>query len=72
MVQQVDKELLAVLRTAWTDGFAIQSNFYRENAAVVSMAASRGLITTRIDRDKYGKRWLVTPKGLEKIWEFRR
>lgn len=70
--ENIDKDLLKVLRLAWTAGFTIQSDFARTNAATVAMASSRGLITTRIDRDKYGTRWLVTPKGLELIWEFRR
>ena len=68
----IDKDLLQVLRKAWAEGFAIQSNFARIHASIVAMASSRGLITTRIDRDKYGTRWLVTPKGLELIWEVRR
>lgn len=64
--------LTEVLRLAWTKGFSVSSDFARAHAPIVAAASSRGFITTRIDRNLYGTRWLITPKGLERIWEYRR
>ncbi|CAB4139352.1 hypothetical protein UFOVP347_17 [uncultured Caudovirales phage] len=57
-----------VLFQAWTRPFAIQSDFARLNAAVIAMAASDGLITTRLAAGLYGRRWLITPTGLRRLY----
>jgi hypothetical protein len=56
-----------LLNKAWTDPFALKGNFARENAYEVAMAASLGLITTRLTDDTFGGRWCVTQRGLNHI-----
>jgi len=48
----------------------IQSNYARENAAWVAMAASIGLITTKVffvDSAEFSRAWRVTAKGLQSL-----
>lgn len=63
-IQECAKSLETILRLAWTQGFSIQSNFARENAADVAIAASLGLITTKLKGNTFGTRWLITKQGL--------
>ena len=51
-------------------GLALQSDFTRTNVALVAMAASMGLISTRIFGDLYGREWHPTVAGLEFIEAF--
>jgi hypothetical protein len=60
-----------VLRRIWTNPCSIKSDFARANAAWIAAAASQGLITTRLDRETYGARWLITPAGLDRIFRFK-
>jgi hypothetical protein len=53
-----------VLTHAWKNGFTCRSNYARENAEVVALAACRGLITTHVLADHYGQTWRITAKGL--------
>ena len=59
--------LIDVLRLAWTEPFALQSDFARAHADIVAMAASDGLITTKIASGLYGRRWLITEAGLRHL-----
>ena len=47
----------------------MSSDFARSNAPYVAMAACKGLITTRITEDTYGKTWHVTAGGMRMINE---
>jgi hypothetical protein len=53
-----------VVHEAWITGFTTKSDFAREFADFVAMAASMGFITTRINSQVYGKQWQVTSRGL--------
>lgn len=58
---------LEVLRRAYLQGFAIQSNYARENAQLVAMLASKGLIHTHEGKNQYGNVWRSTFAGLCKL-----
>ncbi len=60
-------KLTEVLRRAWIASFKTKSDFARENADFVAMAASDGLITTRIATGLYGASWLITAKGINHL-----
>lgn len=62
--KRIDDRLKLVLFEAWKSGFTTKSDFARDNADIVAMAASLNFITTRITTDLFGKTWSVTPKGL--------
>lgn len=59
--------LTKVLHRAWVQPFSVQSNYARENAAVVAMAASDGFITTRLAAGVYARTWHITLKGLQHL-----
>lgn len=56
--------LLAYAR--WTP-FKTKSDFARKHADIIAMAASDGLITTRIATGLYGRSWGVTVAGLKHL-----
>jgi hypothetical protein len=60
-----------ILRRAWVNPFSTKSDFAREHANLVALAASRGYLTTRLNRETYGTRRLVTPDGLSRVIRFR-
>lgn len=49
---------------SWRNSFSTKSDFAREYADYVAMAASLGWITTRIMTDVFGRQWCPTAKGL--------
>lgn len=50
---------------AWKQGFTTKSDFAREMADHVAIAACMGWITTRIfPPDVWGSQWNITSKGL--------
>jgi hypothetical protein len=53
-----------VLKKAWLQGFKTKSNYARLRANEVAIAASLGLITTKIGKDNFDRTWHVTRKGL--------
>lgn len=61
----VERSLRTVVRQAYREPFTIQSNFAQKHAEFVAMAASKGLITTQIKRDLFGRHWRVTVLGLQ-------
>lgn len=61
-------ETLPIVDRAWRSPFSTKSDFARENASAVAVAAQQGLITTRITGDVYGSVWRVTPNGLSVLW----
>ena len=54
-----------VLDKAQRNPFTVKSNFSRQAAFFVAVAASTGLITTEVDYETFGKRWLITDEGEE-------
>lgn len=63
--------LVATLDNAWQGGFTARSDWHRENAEVVAMATERGLITTRTGPSIYGNVHLITPKGLDVLFNLK-
>lgn len=57
--------LKQVLHTIWTYQVTTKSDFAREYADYVAMAASMGFISTRIMEHVYGRQWQVTARGLD-------
>lgn len=53
-----------VLHRAYIQPFSLQSDYAREHAHAVAELASRGLITTQLWADQYGKHWRVSKAGL--------
>ena len=62
--KRIDENLKTVLIEAWRNSFTTKSDFSRDFADFVAMAASQGLITTKIGGQLYGREWNITPKGL--------
>lgn len=60
----MDDTLEQVVEQAWRAPFTVKSDLARKFAEHVAMAASLGLITTRITKGVYGCVWHITPKGL--------
>ena len=58
-----------VLKRAWLIGFRTKSNFAREFADEVAIAASLGLISTKIGKDQFDKTWHITRKGMDYLGE---
>lgn len=65
--KRIDSSLKQVLHTVWTCQVTTKSDFARENADYIAMAASMGLISTRIMSHVYGRQWQVTAKGLNAL-----
>ena len=63
--------LVETLDKAWQGGFTARSDWHRENAEVVAMATERGLITTRVGPNIYGNMHLITPKGLNTLFNLK-
>jgi hypothetical protein len=57
--------VLDVLTHARAEPFTTKSDFARKAANAVALAASEGLITTRLNDTTYTNRWMVTIDGLE-------
>ena len=67
--KRIEKDLAPILFEAWKSGFAVSSNFARQQAPYVAMAASMQLITTRIAEGLYSSQWLITAKGIRLLNE---
>ena len=65
----IEDRLAPILYEAWKSGFSVQSNFFRDNAGLVAMAASMQLITTRVTEGVYGSTWQITAKGIRLLNE---
>lgn len=63
--------LLSVLEKAWLGGFMTKSNFAREKADEIATASSLGLITTHTGPNAFQRSWVVTPQGLQLLWNQR-
>ena len=60
-------KLTEVVHTAWLQPYSTKSNFAKYEADWIAVAASMGLITTRINHATFGRMWRVTAKGLALI-----
>jgi hypothetical protein len=60
----MDQYLRAVLQYVYLRPLATKSNYARQEADAVAMAASLGLITTQISSHQFGRDWRITNKGL--------
>lgn len=58
-----------VLKKAWLEGFRTKSNFAREYADEVAIAASLSLISTKIGKERFDRTWHITRKGLDYLGE---
>jgi hypothetical protein len=56
--------MIEILKQAHEAPFKTKSNFARENADLIAMAASDGFITTRVATGLYSRKWMITPLGL--------
>lgn len=62
-------KVIVVLKRAWLVGFRTKSNFAREFADEIAIAASLGLISTKIGKDQFDKTWHITRKGMDYLGE---
>ena len=60
----IDRNLHKVLETVWTSDVTTKSDFAREWADYIAMAASMSLITTKVACDIYSRHWQITGAGL--------
>ena len=65
----IEDELLGVLYAAHEGEITVSSNFAREKALFIAMAASMGLLSTKITRDVYGRVWKLTVGGMKMLNE---
>ena len=64
-----DEDLYTTVLEAWHGGFSLASDFAREYKEHVGIAASLGLISTRMPDGSYGRLCLSTEKGVRFINE---
>jgi hypothetical protein len=65
MPAQSNRKLIAALRHIWITGtLRVQSDYARHHGAEIAMVASLGLITTRETKERYGRDWRLTAKGI--------
>lgn len=60
-----DRKMADVVLEAYRRGYTVQSDFARSHADYIGMAASLGLISTRIYGNVFSREWRPTVKGLE-------
>lgn len=65
----IDINLKITLSTVWQTDVTTKSDFAREWADYIAMAASMGLITTRVAGDVYSRHWQITSYGLAALEE---
>ena len=57
--------LFIVVDRSLRNPFTVKSDFARQGALHVAIAASEGFITTKIEEDIWGRHWTVTPLGMD-------
>lgn len=62
----IDKRLFIVVLEAYKRSFSVQSDYARAEAELVAMAASLGLISTKVHNNVYSRDWRPTARGL--LW----
>lgn len=63
-LSEIDNGLVEVIIEAHQRGFSVKCDFARSNADYVAMAASMGLISTRLYGNIYSREWRPTVDGL--------
>tara|TARA_Y100001938_G_scaffold150777_1_gene243381 strand:- start:23850 stop:24059 length:210 start_codon:yes stop_codon:yes gene_type:complete len=58
-----------VCRRAWLDGISVKGRFARSSALWVAMAATEGLISTKVDDERWANAWMITDGGIEFMME---
>lgn len=58
-------EIHAVLMQAKISPFTTKSDFARVAANPIGLAASEGLISTRLDENTFTNKWMITGLGLD-------
>ena len=69
----VDEAMMAIYMTiekARASPFTTKSEFARIAANEVALAASEGLISTRLDNGVFCNKWMITQEGLQFLEEF--
>src|SRR5215469_15352966 len=61
------QKLIEVLERCWRFRVSLQSDYFRANAVHIAMAASLGLITTKVGKETFANSWHITKEGLEWI-----
>lgn len=59
------REIMAVIAKAKLEPFTTKSDFARQFANPVALAACEGLISTKLDENTYTNIWMVTSDGLD-------
>ena len=62
----IDIRLFTVVLEAYKRSFSVQSDYARAEAELVAMAASLGLISTKVHNNVYSRDWRPTARGL--LW----
>jgi hypothetical protein len=68
-INAINEHLFDVCLEAYKRGFTVQSDFAREQAEFVAMAASMHLITTHVMNNVFGREWRPTAKGFRFLQE---
>lgn len=63
----MDEKTLHALQTIYLAPRTVQSDFAREYAQQIGSLASQGCISTKEDRNTYGRLWRITPPGLQQL-----
>lgn len=64
-----EDRLRQLLVKIWRETVRLKSDYAREHADIVAMAASENLITSRIGPGVYAGQWQITGRGLRLINE---
>lgn len=64
-LSETEDKLVDIILETRTRRVSVSGDFARANAEMIAMAASMGLITTRIHMDIYGRDWVPAIAGLE-------
>ncbi|WP_067516879.1 hypothetical protein [Endozoicomonas ascidiicola] len=59
----LSKQTVIVLQRCYLKPFTLQSQYARDNSREVAELSSRGLITTQVSTEEYGKVWRVNAAG---------
>lgn len=60
----LDSGLVRVVLEAYKNAFSVQSDFARRESEFVAMAASLGLISTRVHKNVFSRHWRPTIRGM--------
>lgn len=66
-LERTGQRLISILSTAWQSPFTTKANIAREYADEIAAAASLGYLTTQQDQTHFGRTWLITSLGLNKL-----